>query len=92
MQIDLEVEKIGTLSQEDRDNVRWMDEEIENIPSNKLLYKCLCFFLRKKKLTYQDMYIVYCQIYGKKENYKKIAIEKLQEIYYFNNGKFPIKK
>lgn len=84
----LESENIVNLSQEE---FSWLDEEIENVPNNRFLYKCFCFLLRKKKMTYQDLYIIYCRLYNNKTEYKKTAIKKIGELYYYNNSRFPLK-
>ena len=42
-------------------------------------------------MTYQDLYILYCRLYNNKTEYKKTAIKKIGELYYYNNGGFPLK-
>jgi hypothetical protein len=76
-------------------NISWMEETVETVPTNKTLYKLLCFFLgkRKKKLTYKDLYIIYTHVYNFKKNdivkVKEKAIDNIIEIYKINNGKYP---
>jgi hypothetical protein len=76
-------------------DVSWMEETVETVPTNKILYKIVCFFLgkRKKKLTYKDLYIIYTNVYNFKKNdivkVKEKAIDNIIEIYKINNGKYP---
>ena len=75
--------------------IYWMEETVDNVPSNKFLYKIFCFFTGKlkKKFTYKELYIIYTHIYNFKENdmseVKRKSMELLLEIYKENNGKYP---
>lgn len=77
-------------------NVRWMEEIIDDVPSNKLLFKFFKFILgkRKKGITYKELYIIYTNMYNIKNadefEVKEQALKHILEIYYYNNKKFPI--
>jgi hypothetical protein len=83
------------LTENDKKKIHWMDEFVDDVPSNKLLYKVMCFFTgrRKRKFTYKEIYIIYTHLYNFKENdiseIKKKSMEVLLEIYRNNNGKYP---
>ena len=72
----------------------WLNETVESVEHSNWLYKFCCFFLgrRKKKLTYSELFMV---LYGLNKNglgpeeAKKFAMEKLVEIYKWNNNKEP---
>lgn len=71
--------------------LKWMEETVEDVPSNKWLYKLLCFCIgrRKEKITYKELYIFYTNVYSKNEDYKKKAINTILNIYEYNNGRLP---
>lgn len=79
-----------------KDDIKWMEEIIEKVPSNKLFFNILKFFLGrlKKGISYKELYIIYTNIYNfKKVNeylMKEKALKTILEIYYYNNGKYPI--
>ena len=79
----------------DKENILWMEETVEDVPSNRILYKILCFFLgkRKKKLTYKDLYLFYTNTYNLKNkdivSIKEKTMETLIDIYYYNKGYYP---
>jgi hypothetical protein len=83
------------LTENDKKKIRWMDESVVDVPSNKILYRILCFFTgrRKRKLTYKELYVVYTHIYNFKKNdiseVKRKSMETLLEIYKKNNGYYP---
>ena len=77
-------------------NIKWMEEIIDDVPSNKTLFKLFKFILGKRKtgLTYKELYIIYTNIYNFKNTdeieVKEQALKHILEIYYYNNEKYPI--
>lgn len=77
-------------------NVKWMEEIIDDVPSNKTLFKLFKFILGKRKtgLTYKELYIIYTNMYNFKNTdeieVKEQALKHILEIYYYNNEKYPI--
>jgi hypothetical protein len=75
-------------------NVSWMNEMVEKIPGKQGFYKLLCVIFLKRRLTYNNLYVLsYAyhkkQFKNKEEELKiKILID-LAKIYYFNNNKLP---
>lgn len=72
----------------DFNNIKWMDEKIKSLPVNNGLYKFVCAFLCKKKLSYKEMYLLLLNINKNKlpENeIKKHIMEELMNIYKFNH-------
>jgi hypothetical protein len=67
-------------------DIEWMEETINKVPSNQLLYKFVCFCLgrRKKKISYKELYIFYTHVYGNDEVNKKKALSILLNIYKYN--------
>ena len=73
-------------------DIAWTKDEIEKVPTKQWLYRVICFMLRKKRLTYQEMFLVLYGIVFKKFGEKKskeLAVERLIAIYEFNNGVLP---
>jgi hypothetical protein len=74
----------------------WLKESIPSLKSGNWLYKIVCFLMGKykKKLTYEEMYLL---IYGINRNKKfeeieakKLSMLKVIEIYkYHHNNKLP---
>lgn len=79
-----------------KNNIKWMEEIIDDVPSNKRLFKFFKFVLGKRKtgLTYKELYIIYTNIYNIKGSddmeIKERAMKHILEIYYYNNEKYPI--
>jgi hypothetical protein len=77
-------------------NIKWMEEIIDDVPSNKTLFKLFKFILGKRKtgLTYKELYIIYTNMYNFKNTdeieVKEQALKHILEIYYYNNEKYPI--
>jgi hypothetical protein len=77
-------------------NIKWMEEIIDDVPSNKTLFKLFKFILGKRKtgLTYKELYIIYTNMYNFKNTdeieMKEQALKHILEIYYYNNEKYPI--
>lgn len=77
------------------DNIKWMEEIVIDVPSNRLLFKLLRFILgkRKKGITYKELYIFYSNTYNIKgtesSSIKTKAMENVLAIYYYNNKKLP---
>ena len=70
----------------------WMEEKVEKLPSNNFLYKVICFFTFKKKLTYKELYAMLCSINRARlgdEDAKKFALVRILATYKFNNNVFP---
>lgn len=73
-------------------DIAWTKDEIEKVSTKQWLYRVICFMLRKKRLTYQEMFLVLYGIFFKKFGEKKskeLAVERLIAIYEFNNGVLP---
>lgn len=76
-------------------NNSWTYEIIPYLPTGNWLYKTVCFCLgkRKKKLSYQEFYLLLKQINKKslgEDESKKKSMEKIIEIYkYFHNNNTP---
>ena len=75
-------------------DVSWMNETINKYPGKKWIYKLMCFFLLKKKLTYSNLYVLsYALSKNKYKNdeikLKERIIKDLAFIYYYNNNKLP---
>jgi hypothetical protein len=77
------------------DNIKWMEEIVIDVPSNRFLFKFLRFILgkRKKGITYKELYIFYSNTYNIKgtesSSIKTKAMENVLAIYYYNNKKLP---
>lgn len=77
------------------DNIKWMEEIVIDVPSNRFLFKLLRFILgkRKKGITYKELYIFYSNTYNIKgtesSSIKTKAMENVLAIYYYNNKKLP---
>lgn len=77
-------------------NIKWMEDIIDDVPSNKTLFKLFKFILGKRKtgLTYKELYIIYTNMYNFKNTdeieVKEQALKHILEIYYYNNEKYPI--
>lgn len=73
-------------------NLSWMEEKVKKLPSNNFLYKIICLFTFKKKLTYKELYAMIENInrkrLGDKES-KKFALIRILATYKFNNNVFP---
>lgn len=78
---------------ENIDNMDWLNDKINSMPHHNGIYKFICAFLGKKKLTYKQMYLLLFQLNKKKlgDDVKKIVFKELLEIYHFNENKYPIK-
>ena len=75
-------------------NVSWMNEMVEKIPGKQGFYKLLCVIFLKRRLTYNNLYVLsYAyhkkQFKNKEEELKIKIIKDLAKIYYFNNNKLP---
>lgn len=74
----------------------WLQERIPKLDKMNWLYQFVCFFMgkRKKKLTYENMYVL---LYGlnrnsvkEEQDAKKLAMARVLEIYkYLHNDKLP---
>lgn len=77
------------------DNIKWLEEIVVDVPTNKRLFKFLRFILgkRKKGITYKELYIFYSNTYNIKgiepSSIKTKAMENILAIYYYNNNKLP---
>lgn len=73
-------------------NLSWMEEMVEKLPSNNFLYKIICFFTFRKKLTYKELYAMLENVNRKRlgeEESKKFALIRILATYKFNNNVFP---
>lgn len=76
-------------------NSEWLDEKVEKVPyGGQGMYRLLCAMMLKRRLTYQNLYVFAYALnkhrYKNNETYmKKLIIEELAKIYYFNNGRLP---
>ncbi len=77
------------------ENIKWMEEIVNSVPSNEILFKIFRFIIgkRKKGVTYKDLYIFYTNTYNIKDTepslIKTKAMENVLAIYYYNNNKLP---
>lgn len=76
-------------------NVTWMNETIPDMKKGNWFYRFICFCMgkRKKKLTYNDMFILIYGVnlkeYGE-DGAKKIALNQILNLYKENhNGQLP---
>jgi hypothetical protein len=75
--------------------LEWFDEKVESVPVKKFLYKIICFLSGNRKLTYRELYVLLLEINGgnrlgdNQNTIKQKCIERIVEIYYFNNNKIP---
>ena len=73
-------------------NLEWLNEKINAIPHNNGLYKFVCFFLGKKKLSYKEMYLILYNINKNKlgeDSSKERCMKEIINLYKFNNNKIP---
>lgn len=71
----------------------WLNEKIESLPKNNGLYKFVCTFLGKKKLSYKQMYLLLFNLNKSKlgtDNAKKMAFSEILNVYKHNTNKYPI--
>jgi hypothetical protein len=77
-------------------DIKWMEEIVKDVPSNKRLFKFFRFIIGKRKtgVTYKDLYIFYTNVYNIKgtdpSSIKTKAMETVLAVYYYNNEKYPI--
>jgi len=84
-------EYIPELTPEQEKEVAWMKEEVIFLPLPDWIYRVACFVLHKKKLTYQEVFMI---IYGMnrhlgEQKAKEYALQKTIWIYEANNNKLP---
>lgn len=76
-------------------DIKWMEEVVVDVPSNKRLFKFFRFIIGKSKtgVTYKDLYIFYTNAYNIKgtepSSIKTKAMESILAVYYYNNNKLP---
>lgn len=76
-------------------DIKWMEEVVVDVPSNKRLFKFFRFIIGKRKtgVTYKDLYIFYTNVYNIKgtepSSIKTKAMESILAVYYYNNNKLP---
>ena len=60
----------------------WLNEKIEHLPNHNFIYRIVCFFVGHK-LTYQEMYMMLCQINKSKfgEKTREMSMNKILNIY-----------
>ena len=80
------------LTPEQEEDIAWTKEEIDDVPSKRWIYKVACFMLGKKKLTYQEMFML---LYGMnkktmgEKKAKEFAMMRIIGIYEYNNNELP---
>lgn len=84
-------EYIPELTPEQEKEIAWMKEEVNFLPFPDWIYRMACFILRKKELTYQEVFMI---IYGMnrhlgEQKAKEYALQKTIWIYEVNNNKLP---
>ena len=83
---------IPDLTHEQEETIAWTRETVENVPTKRWFYKVICFIMGKKKLTYQDMFLIFYGLHknklGEKES-KEIATQRIISLYEYNNNKLP---
>jgi hypothetical protein len=82
---------IPELTPEQEQDIAWTKEEVEFLPVPNWIYRVACFMLRKKKLTYQEVFML---VYGMNKHLgekkaKEYAMQKIIWIYELNNNKLP---
>lgn len=76
-------------------DIKWMEEIVKDVPSNKRLFKFFRFIIGKRKtgVTYKYLYIFYTNVYNIKgtepSSIKTKAMENVLAVYYYNNNKLP---
>jgi hypothetical protein len=82
---------IPELTPEQEQDIAWTKEEVGFLPLPDWIYRVACFILHKKKLTYQEVFML---IYGMNKHLgekkaKEYAMQKIIWIYEINNNKLP---
>lgn len=75
-------------------NVQWMDETVESVPGKQGYYRLMCIILLKKRLTYNNMYVLTYAFHKRKFKnneleLKKKIITELAALYFYNNKVLP---
>jgi len=75
-------------------NLEWMDEYVDSVPTGQKLYKFICFFLgrKKKKLTYKEIFLIISELNRTRmglEEAKKYALTYILNTYKYLNNKLP---
>lgn len=77
------------LTEEQEQEIAWTKEEIEEVPAYNWIYKVACFFIGKRRMTYEEMFLLH---YGLNKNRvgpdeaKKYAVQQIIAIYEHNHG------
>lgn len=80
------------LTPEQEEEIAWTKEVIEKVPTKQWIYRIACFFLGKKKLTYQEMFMLLYGVNKKgvgEKAAKEFATQQIIGIYEYNNNKLP---
>ena len=80
------------LTQQQEEDIAWTTEKVDDVPSKRWLYKAVCFLIGRKKLTYQEMFMLLYGINRKMlgdREAKEIASQRIIAIYEYNNKKLP---
>lgn len=80
---------------EDTVNLEWTKERLKKLPRNNFMYFLFCLFTfrPRKKMTYQEMYLLMVEVNRKtlgEEKAKRMAFRRIIEFYEYNNGNRPI--
>ena len=80
------------LTDEQEKEIAWTKDIVEDVPSKRWIYRFACFCLNRKKLTYQEMFMLLYGIYkgrlGERKA-KEFATQRIIGIYEYNNKKLP---
>jgi len=82
---------IPELTEKELYDIAWTSEEVESLPLPGWVYKIICLLLHRKKLTYQELFML---VYGMNKNLgekkaKEVALYEIIRIYEKNNNKLP---
>lgn len=72
--------------------LNWLDEKIDNINEGNWLYRLICLFLFRKKMTYKQMFLILYGLnkgkFGEKKA-KQLALARIIDIYKEKHGELP---
>lgn len=74
---------------EDEKEIAWVKDEVRDVPVGKWIYRVACFFIGKKYMTYEEMFLLFYGMYKNKigpEAAQKEAVQRIIAIYEHNNG------
>lgn len=83
---------IPELTEGQLNDIAWTKEIVEKVPSMNWAYKFACFMIGKKRMTYQELFMLFYGTYKKQMGEKKakeFALERIILAYEYNNNKLP---